>query len=178
MTDLITLITSDNKTIQAPKNVVELNTIIKELIDDISDESIPIPVPNVEERILNLVIDFCKQHVNDPIEKEKDEDAEYLDEDEDKDENEDENDKMEEKSWDDQFCESQKIEDIFHLLNAANYLNNKKLLDLLIKYVANLIKGKTRDEICELFGVENDFTPEEEEAIRKEYGWLEECDED
>uniref|UniRef100_A0A0K0DLJ7 Skp1-related protein n=1 Tax=Angiostrongylus cantonensis TaxID=6313 RepID=A0A0K0DLJ7_ANGCA len=37
-----------------------------------------------------------------------------------------------------------------------------------------LIMGKTTEEIREMFNIVNDFTPEEEEQIRKENAWCEE----
>lgn len=55
---------------------------------------------------------------------------------------------------------------------AANYLNIKGLLDITCKTVANMIKGKNPEEIRKTFNIENDFTPEEEEQIRKENEWV------
>ena len=57
---------------------------------------------------------------------------------------------------------------------AANYLDIKKLLDLCCKNVANMIKGKTAEEIRKTFNIKNDFTEEEEAAVRKENQWCEE----
>ncbi|CAJ0604458.1 unnamed protein product [Cylicocyclus nassatus] len=47
------------------------------------------------------------------------------------------------------------------------------LLDVTCKTVANMIKGKTPEEIRRTFNIKNDFTPEEEEQIRKENAWCE-----
>ncbi|BAT13930.1 Os11g0456300, partial [Oryza sativa Japonica Group] len=54
---------------------------------------------------------------------------------------------------------------------AANYLNIKGLLDLTCQTVADMIKGKTPEEIRKTFNIKNDFTPEEEEEIRRENQW-------
>lgn len=45
--------------------------------------------------------------------------------------------------------------------------------DVGCKTVANMIKGKTPEEIRKLFNIQNDFTPEEEAQIRKENEWAE-----
>jgi S-phase kinase-associated protein 1 len=37
--------------------------------------------------------------------------------------------------------------------------------------VANLIKGMTPEEIRRTFGIKNDFTPEEEEEVKRENQW-------
>ena len=42
------------------------------------------------------------------------------------------------------------------------------LLDVTCKTVANMIKGKTPEEIQKTFNIKNDFTPSEEEQVRKE----------
>merc|ERR1712199_19428 len=62
-------------------------------------------------------------------------------------------------AWDKKFAG---VDDdtLFSLILAANYLDIKPLLDLTCKTVAVNIK--------------NDFTPEEEEEVRKENAWCEE----
>ena len=75
--------------------------------------------------------------------------------------------------WDKYFV---KVDDetLFNLILAANYLDIKPLLDLTCKTVADEIKGKTPEEIRIRFNIKNDFTPEEEEEVKRENAWCEE----
>lgn len=59
-------------------------------------------------------------------------------------------------------------------LQAANYLDIKPLLDVGCKTVANMIKGKSPEEIRKTFNIQNDFSAEEEDQIRRENEWAEE----
>ena len=54
------------------------------------------------------------------------------------------------------------------------YVSFQGLLDVTCKTVANMIKGKTPEEIRKTFNIKNDFTPSEEEQVRKENEWCEE----
>ncbi len=75
-------------------------------------------------------------------------------------------------SWSVNFpCRSSAIL-IFHS-QASNYLDIKALLDVGCKTVANMIKGKSPEEIRKTFNIQNDFTAEEEEQIRRENEWAE-----
>ena len=61
---------------------------------------------------------------------------------------------------------------LFSLILAANYLDIKSLLNLTCEAAADQIrKCNTPQEIRRRFGIKNDFTPEEEEAIKKENIW-------
>ncbi|KAH7332141.1 hypothetical protein KP509_20G070500 [Ceratopteris richardii] len=60
---------------------------------------------------------------------------------------------------------------LFDLILAANYLNIQSLLDFTCQRVADMIKEKTPEEIRRAFNIENDFTPEEEEEVRRENQW-------
>ena len=64
---------------------------------------------------------------------------------------------------------------LFELIIAANYLDVTPLTDLTCKCVAEMIRGKTPEEIRRHFNIRNDFTPEEEEQIRRENEWCEEA---
>lgn len=49
------------------------------------------------------------------------------------------------------------------------------LLELLAKTVAGWMKGKSVEAIRAEFGIENDYTPEEDERLKKENAWAEEA---
>jgi len=60
----------------------------------------------------------------------------------------------------------------FQLILAANYLDIKPLLNLLCKWVALQLAGKTPEQIRAYFGVFREFTPEEVETVKKERGLI------
>jgi S-phase kinase-associated protein 1 len=66
--------------------------------------------------------------------------------------------------WDSDFIKVEK-EELFEIILAANYLDIKSLLDLGCRTVADMLKGKSPEQIREMFNIENDFTPEEEEQV-------------
>ncbi|KAG4168627.1 hypothetical protein ERO13_A12G037000v2 [Gossypium hirsutum] len=58
-----------------------------------------------------------------------------------------------------------------NFVKAANCLKIESLLDLTCQTVANMIKGKRPEEIRTTFNIKNDYTPEAEEAVRRENKW-------
>jgi len=71
--------------------------------------------------------------------------------------------------WDGQFIDVLDQPTLFKLLLAANYMDCKSLLLLVCAKIASLMKGKTPDQIRKTFNIRNDFTPEEEEEVRREH---------
>lgn len=115
----------------------------------------PIPLPNVSSPILAKIIEYCTYHG--AAEAPDGSGKPSVPEDE-------------RRAWDDSYVRVEQSV-LFELILAANYLNVKPLLDLLCLTVANMIKGKTPDEIRAQFHIENDFTPSEEEEVRRENQW-------
>merc|ERR1711992_219807 len=107
------------------------------------DEEV-VPLPNVNAAILKKVIQWATYHKDDPPLPEDDENKEKRTDDI--------------CSWDADFL---KVDQgtLFELILAANYLDIKGLLDVTCKTVANMIKGKTPEEIRKTFNIKNDFTP-------------------
>ncbi|KAK9678815.1 hypothetical protein RND81_11G234700 [Saponaria officinalis] len=152
----ITLKSSDGETFEVEETVALESQTIKHMIEDDCADSV-IPLPNVTSKILAKVIEYCKKHVESSSTNKSSDQSAATDDDE-------------LKSWDADFVKVDQAT-LFDLILAANYLNIKSLLDLTCQTVADMIKGKTPEEIRKTFNIKNDFTPEEEEEVRRENQW-------
>ncbi|XP_058060058.1 S-phase kinase-associated protein 1 [Anopheles bellator] len=158
----IKLQSSDGETFETDVQIAKCSGTIKTMLEDLGmdegdDESVPLP--NVNSAILRKVLQWATYHKDDPMPVEDDDSKEKRTDDI--------------SSWDADFL---KVDQgtLFELILAANYLDIKGLLDVTCKTVANMIKGKTPDEIRKTFNIKNDFNPVEEEQVRKENEWCEE----
>jgi S-phase kinase-associated protein 1 len=123
------------------------------------EDSDTLPLANVRGEILKLTMEYCKKHA-DAVKKAGVTEESKLPSEE----------KSELDKWDKEFANVDQTK-LFELILAANYLDIKNLLDLMCMTVANMIKGKNPEEIRATFNIENDFTPEEEEEVRRENQW-------
>ncbi|KAF6144598.1 hypothetical protein GIB67_006090 [Kingdonia uniflora] len=150
MSRMFTLKSSDGEAFEVEEAVaVQLKTIERLIEDDCANNAIPLP--NVASNILAKVIEYCKKHVGS-----SEENKTVVDENL--------------KTWDTEFMKTDQAT-LFDLTLAANYLEIKNLLDLTCQTVADMIKGKTPEEIRKLLNIKNDFTPEEEAELRRENQW-------
>jgi len=158
----IKLQSNDGQVFTIDVKVAQCSMTIKTMLEDLGmseDEADqPVPLPNVNGAILKKVLEWCTFHKDDPPINEDDCSDKRTDDICD---------------WDSDFL---KVDQgtLFELILAANYLDIKGLLDTSCKTVANMIKGKTPEEIRKTFNIKNDFTPAEEEQVRKENEWCEE----
>ena len=72
--------------------------------------------------------------------------------------------------WDYNFTDI-RLDIIFELILASNYLDIKSLLELGSAKISSILKGKTTEELKNIFNITNDFTPEEEQQIIEENKW-------
>lgn len=108
---------------------------------DLGDSGKPIPVPNVNEIVLKKVMEWCEHHKGDPVTgNEADLDANRKR-------------TTDINEWDQKFLQVDQ-EMLFEIILAANYLDIKGLLDAGCKTVANMIKGKSPEEIRKVFSLE------------------------
>ncbi|XP_049382831.1 SKP1-like protein 1B [Solanum stenotomum] len=68
------------------------------------------------------------------------------------------------KSFDQDFLKTSQLE-LVGVLLAANCFDDNQLKEIIIQEFADRIKGKPIEEIREVFGIVNDYTPEEEEEF-------------
>ncbi|CAB4061859.1 SKP1 [Lepeophtheirus salmonis] len=160
----IKLQSSDGEIFTVDTEIAKQSVTIKTMLEDLGmedEEEEVVPLPNVNAAILRKTIQWATYHKDDPPIQEDDENKRKKRTDD-------------ISSWDADFL---KVDQgtLFELILAANYLDIKGLLDVTCKTVANMIKGKTPDEIRKTFNTsKNDFTPSEEEQVRKENEWCEE----
>ncbi|KAK5813933.1 SKP1-like protein 14 [Gossypium arboreum] len=151
----ITLRTADNHEFEVDEAVaMELGTV-KTFFDenpDATDE--PIPLPNVSSKCLSTIIEYCKFHLS---LRARGNDSSSAEE--------------EGKVYDEEMIKTHDNESLIELILAVNYLNIKDMLDTLNQGVADRIKNKSVEYVRRFFGIENDYTPEEEAEIRAQYEW-------
>uniref|UniRef100_A0A0C9QLX3 SKP1-like protein n=1 Tax=Wollemia nobilis TaxID=56998 RepID=A0A0C9QLX3_9CONI len=150
MATTLRLKSSDDQIFEVEEAVAFESQTIKNMIEDIGIDT-TVPLFNVSGKILARVVEYCKYHVDS-----RRDNSSLSEEDI--------------KRWNDEFVNVDQAT-LFDLILAANYLNIKSLLDLTCQTVADMIKGKTPEEIRKTFNIKNDFTPEEEEEIRHENAW-------
>lgn len=158
--DIVVLQSNDDVDFHVRKGVACMSNTIKNMIDDLPEEDLVIPLPNLSANTLGKVLEYCEWHYDNPNKYSRWYD--YSD-------NKCSDDIID---WDLEFC---KVDNdmLYQLILAANYLDIETLLDVTCKTVANMIKGKSAEEIRKIFNIVNDYTPEEEEQVRLENSWCE-----
>ncbi|RDW57732.1 hypothetical protein BP5796_12533 [Coleophoma crateriformis] len=165
----IKLLTQDLTVVEVEQRVAEHSVLIKHLCTFFGEKIVSrhyIPLPGVNEVVLRKVLEWCNHYKSDDhltsTRHYNGWDEDFVNARE----------KTNVSEWDQKFVQIDQ-EMLFEIILAANYLDIKPLLDLACLTVANMIKGKSADEIRETFNITNDFTPEEEEQIRRENEWAE-----
>ncbi|CAN6604784.1 suppressor of kinetochore protein 1 [Trichomonascus vanleenenianus] len=156
---MVKLKSSDGVTFDVDKKVAMKSVLLKNMIEDTGDDDTEIPIGNVSSNVLKKVLEYCEYHKDDPEPNEEAAErsrktAENISE------------------WDTKYL-SVDQEMLFEIILTANYLDIKPLLEAGCKTVANMIRGKSPEEIRKTFNIQNDFTPEEEAQIRRENEWAE-----
>ena len=149
----------DSEILEIEEEVAIQSLVLRNMIEDTGLEG-EIPIPNTRIQILKKALEYCSYYKGKEIPKIKKplpsaNLSEFLEE------------------WDFKFIDIEKVEDLIDLIVCANFLDIEGLLDLGCAKIASMIKGRTVEEIREIFGIENDFTKEEEAQLREENKWAE-----
>ncbi|KAJ4822066.1 hypothetical protein Tsubulata_030102 [Turnera subulata] len=96
--------------------------------------------------VLSKVIEYCKKHSRSGSTKEAEKELE---------------------AWDAEFVKADDYAALMFLMMAANFLDIQGLMDLAAQTLANMMKGKSPEEVRRMFNIKIDFTEEEEAAVRK-----------
>ena len=152
----ITLISSDGEKVVISSKAVQRSVLVKGIIEDYPDDA-EVPLNNVKSNILKKIKEYLDHYENQEIKEierplPSQNFQECVNE------------------WDFKYIDVD-IDLIFDLILGANYMDIKPLLELASSKVASIIKGKTTEEIRKTFGIQNDFTPEEEQQILEENKW-------
>lgn len=150
-----------NKEFKVSLEAAKMSLLFRDILGDSEGKETIIPVPDTSSKTLELVLEYMEYHVKHPakpLEKPLKSPIENLVDD-----------------WDRKFLDKLQMEDghasLFDVMQAANFLNINDLLDLTCGCVASMIRGKSAEQIREMFKIEKDFAPGEEEKIKEENGW-------
>ncbi|KFZ00624.1 hypothetical protein V500_00982 [Pseudogymnoascus sp. VKM F-4518 (FW-2643)] len=140
--ETITLVSNDKVSIVVERRVAKLCLLLANMFEDLdpsTDEAVPIP--EVTGDVLKKVIEWCEHHKDDPLPEVNPDyrrmiaDIEY---------------------WDQKFLQvDEKM--FFDIIMASNYLDIKPLLDVCCKTVANMIQGKSPEEIRRTLNIPDDL---------------------
>jgi len=171
----IVLQSNDSHEYVLPRASITLSKLLNDLLADVADDDsaqTTVPLANVDAATFEYVADYLAYYTepNKPATLEKPLKAalpELLND------------------WDKDYVYKKLFKDnnekeheaLFKTLMAANFLGIEPLRDLCCAAIANMLRGKTPEQIMEVFGVTEPFTPEEERAVEAQYPWLKESGE-
>eukprot|EP01121_Diplochlamys_sp_Union-15-3_P009766 TRINITY_DN2676_c0_g1_i1.p1 TRINITY_DN2676_c0_g1~~TRINITY_DN2676_c0_g1_i1.p1 ORF type:complete len:153 (+),score=26.55 TRINITY_DN2676_c0_g1_i1:44-502(+) len=142
----IILVSSDNEQLTVNANIANMSNTIKQIVE--KNDKDTVELKNISGATLKKVIEYCYYHLEHPSPSKDTE------------------------QWDLAFAKVDQ-ETLLDVIMAAHFLEIKPLSELFCKAVANLIEGKSVQEIRQTFSIKNDFSPEQEEQVRNEYKWTE-----
>ncbi|XP_021900551.1 SKP1-like protein 13 [Carica papaya] len=150
----ITLITGDGKYVEVEEKVAMEFAIVKSFFEDnsfaSSTKKFMIPVPNVSAEMLEQIVSYVNGIL--PLRSKTGGEKEI-------------------EAYNRAFVEQLSLENLKDMMLAANYLDIRDLIDLLCQGVADGIKNKSVEFVRKFFGIENDYTEEEEAELRRQNAW-------
>jgi len=166
---IVKLRSGDGEVFELNANAAKLSKLIAEAVfdddDDADDEDDEddadneiVDIPKVKSECLRKVIEFCEQYVKEPLNPiTHTMEADSFDE------------IVTQEFYRDFVTVEQPL--LFQLVQAANFMNIQPLLDLACLQVANILMGKSAEDIRSILKIPK-MTPEEEEKARREHRWI------
>ncbi|XP_034098719.1 S-phase kinase-associated protein 1-like isoform X2 [Drosophila albomicans] len=146
---VIKLLTSDNVIIETEMDLIMCSGTIKGMLEScIGDDEI-VPLPKVRSAILTKILQWAEFHRYEFAEEETENVCGVI------------------SPWDSDFINVD-MSTLVELIEVANFLNIQRLLHLACKTAANMIAGKTSEEMRKILNIKNDLTFSEEAVMRKE----------
>ena len=139
----VILISKEGEEIEASIKDLNESVLIKSMIDEDSSDAHSIPVPNVTSKVMRVIIEFLKYHSNNKLKKipkPVPPSTKKLGD-------------VVKQNWYVEFIDKFKIEEIYELIHASNYLDIKPLLNLCCSYIAITLLGKSTSELRDLFKI-------------------------
>ncbi|CAN6226166.1 unnamed protein product [Urochloa humidicola] len=170
---VITVVSSEGKKFKVSEEAARLSSVLADMIDN-GCAGGSIPLPNVTARALSTVIKYCDKHAAAAAKPDSDDGAEEGSSSSSVNTAASDTTLAE---WDRKLVDKLTMNALFDLLLAVNFLDIKGLLGVASQKVADMIQNKSPSQVRTIFGIANDFTPEEEEEIRKESPWAYEVEE-
>lgn len=145
----VKLVTSDLQTFEVTRDeAASIGRTIEDLMSDLGSDTRDIPLSNVKSPTLARMLEYCRK----PRGEDEDDVAEFL--------------------RDYPNVDKKLNPAVYDFILAANFLNNERLLNISTKSVALRMKEcDGAEDMRELLGIEDDFTPEEKEEVRRENAW-------
>ncbi|KAL8090369.1 hypothetical protein AgCh_039736 [Apium graveolens] len=141
----ITFKTSDDKEFVVEESVGMMSKAVRNIVED-QCEPYVIPLKNVDGKTMGKIIEYCKRHIE-------------------------ESDEAVLEGFDAQLLDLDQA-DLYDLLMAVDFLEIADLLEKVTGKVADLMKGKSSEEIRNIFNIENDLSPDQIEESRRENCWI------
>ncbi|KAL6657062.1 hypothetical protein ACP70R_004842 [Stipagrostis hirtigluma subsp. patula] len=143
----ITLVSSDGHEFEVAEHVAMVSPTIKRMIeDDLSNRRVLLPT--IASKILLKAVDFAEDLFKSRVA------AAALEKD----------------KWAKELAQMDPTS-ITCLILAAEHLGIDELLDLACRRAAEVMAGRTAEEVQRMFSLKCEVTSEEEAEIRKKYGW-------
>jgi S-phase kinase-associated protein 1 len=149
----ITIKTADNEVFKIDKAIAMQFSNVKHLIDHddevmaSSSATTIIPLPNVKSDTLANLIDYCNCYVEFNSQQ------------------------KEMKAYGEELLNIMYPAQVFDIMLAAHNLGFKEALDFFSDAVADHIENKSVNFVRRYFGIKNDFSPDEEEELRRKNDW-------